>query len=143
MSAARAAGTTASGASATTAYARLRQSVAAALYVRNRMAGEVLALGAAVVRLRAHAASPRASAGARAELTAREDDLRRAERDLAVAQEDAREAMASLHAAHAALRAEARQRLRGRATDLAIEVASEREAMADPLEDRFRELARR
>jgi hypothetical protein len=116
-------------------YARVRQSVAAALYVRNRMQGEVLSLQRETARLRA--------TGAGAELAIRRDELARAERDLASARREASEAMAALLAVHADLRSSARARLRGRAGELAIQVAAEREASADPLEERFRELVRR
>ena len=116
-------------------YARARQSVAAALYVRNRVQGEVLSLQREMARLRA--------TGAAAELAIRGEELARAERDLALARREASEAMAALLAVHADLRASARARLRGRAGELAIRAAAEREASADPLEERFRELARR
>ena len=118
-----------------TSYARVRQSVAAALYVQNRMQGEVLSLQRALTRLRV--------TGAQAELAIQSDELARAERDLASARREARDAMAGLLAIHADLRTRARERLRGRAGELAIQVAAEREVNGDPLEERFRELARR
>ena len=118
-----------------TPYARVRQSVAAALYVRNRMQGEVLSLQRELARLRV--------AGAQAELAIRSDELARAERDLASARREASDAMAGLLSIHADLRTRARERLRGRAGELAIQVAAEREVNGDPLEEHFRELARR
>ena len=122
-------------ASTVTPYAGVRRSVAAALYVRNRVQGEVLSLQREIARLRV--------TGAQAEAAIREGELTRAERDLAAARIEASQAMAGLLAIHAELRASARARLRGRAGELAIQVAAEREVNGDPLEERFRELARR
>ncbi len=114
-------------------YARLRERVAAVLYVRNRLAGEVRLLRLEAARLRA--------AGRVAEVNARRAERERAEGDLAAAERDASDALASLVAMHAALREHARARLRARAVELSITIAAEREAELDPLEARFRDLA--
>jgi len=89
------------------AYLRVREQVAAVLYVRNRLAGEVAQLRRAA---RAHAA------------------LARAEADLAIAERDADAARGHLLAAYAAAREEQRARLRERADAIVIALDAEREA---------------
>ena len=87
--------------------ARLRESAAGLLYVRNRLAGELAAL---VERRRAPVI-----------------EVERAERELREAQHDADEAVAALIEAHDARRARERERLRARALELSITAAAARE----------------
>jgi hypothetical protein len=114
-------------------YARVRQSVAAALYLRNRLNGDVTCLRAEVARRHdAWSRALRRGDGALAEALAHDRDLAslelaRAERDLDEARRDASEAKASFVALHAAVRARARDDLRARARELLITVAAERE----------------
>jgi hypothetical protein len=96
-------------------YLRLKEQVAAVLYVRNRIKGEVLQLGAALASADAH------------EREARRAELARAAEDLAMAERDACAAREHLLAELTGLRAELRQRLRARASEIVTALEADRE----------------
>ena len=92
--------------------ARMRESAAGLLYVRNRLAGDLALL--------------RSSNAPAAEIS-------RVARELEEAETDAQDALAALTAMYTSIRTRERERLRARAAELSVTSAALREVAEDPL----------